>query len=573
MQRLVAGRLVVDTSWPGGLAEGLLRLQLTAGLVVSGAPVLEALRSQTGPSGGQEAFVLIPTPVPAALLALAPTVLTYLNARLQSLPQVQPLQRLVDALARHVPPGTNKRHFMREAVALGLPVLPLPGGVFQFGWGRRSRLFNSSITDGTSAVSTAWAKDKRATHELLRLGGLPVPDQAPVGSLDSALEAARRIGYPVVLKPAALDQGLGVEAGLRDEADLRAAYPRSLRHASALVLEKHVPGEDYRVYVVQGEVVAVAHRIPARVVGDGVATVDELLDGVNVQRRQAGSASSVYKPLVLDEEALDLLARQGLEPGAVPAAGQVVRLCRSANSSRGGSSTDVTPQLHPDNAALCVRAAALLRLDIAGLDLLMPDIARSWREVGAAFCEVNAQPQMGGAHPWIFRHILQRFVTGRGRIPSVLVLGEAAEQGLAEVIASALEAGGRSTRVVRGPAERLLALGRAALIDPGTGAVVLYADATGLERWGLPVDRFDVLVLGGRLVPQPALLRTLQLLAPQLAGVACLEAGWAADPALGRACHERLLRLLGPQRVRVIQGPAALATAVCDELESLPDGG
>ena len=175
--------------------------------------------------------------------------------------------------------------------------------------------------------------------------------------------------------------------------------------------------------VMQGEMVGVAHRTPARVVGDGLRSVADLVAAVNRARQAPGGAASVLKPIELDAEALELLVREGLDVQSVLASGRELRLRRTAKVSRGGSTADVTHLIHPDNAALCVQAAALLRQDIAGLDLLITDISRSWREVGGAFCEVNAQPQTGGAHPWMFEKILRRYGTGCGRVPTVQVWG------------------------------------------------------------------------------------------------------------------------------------------------------
>lgn len=566
------------------LAEGLLRLQISAGLAVTAGAVVEAARPLTGPAQpspaaeGMDVWLLAPSPVPVALQAVVQAAVAHLNAVWQapsgSVPgSAETIAGLVRALARFVPPGTNARHLLREAGALRIPVTPLPAGVFQFGWGRRARLFNSSITDSTPALAVAWAKDKRATNALLRLGGLPVPVQLAVESLDAAVAAAGRIGYPVVLKPAALDQGRGVEADLRHEAELRAAFVRSRAHATALVVERHVPGEDYRVYVVQGRVLAAAHRVPARVVGDGATSVAALVEAQNAQRSRTGGGASVYKPIEIDEEALALLVRQGLAPEAVPAPGQVVTLRRSANASRGGSSVDVTARMHPDNAVLCVRAASLLRLDIAGLDLLMPDIARSWREGGAAFCEVNAQPQMGGAHPWIFGHILRQLMPTRGRIPAVLVLAPAADEDTGRAVAAALESAGLRTRRLQGSAEQLLADGRAAVLDPDTAAIVLGTDGTGVERWGLPLDGFDALVLGNWPSPSPHLPRTVLRLAPLVAGVAFIDAPLVAGPGAGQECLAVLTRLLGSRRVQVTASAEVAGAVVRSLLEERTDGG
>jgi cyanophycin synthetase len=571
---------------PGGalallLAEWLVRLQTGAGLEVSCGAVLELLRPLPGHPGRLQAVVLVPGPLPSLLTSVVAPLVAEVNALLLGTTgDPGGLERLRTALARWAPAGTNNRHFLREAGALGIPVLPLPGGVFQLGWGRRARLFKSSITDTTPAVASAWARDKVATNALFRMAGLPVPAQRAVPSLDAALKAAQQMGYPVVIKPVNLDQGLGVEADLRNEAELRAAYGRSVRHGSPLVLEQHVRGDDYRVYTMDGELLGVAHRVPAQVLGDGVATVAQLVAAANVLRRQGAGHVTVYKPIELDAEALDLLAREGFEPGSVVPAGRALRLRRSANASRGGTSLDVTARIHPDNAALCLQAAALLRLDIAGLDLLIPDIARSWREVGAAFCEANAQPQMGGAHPWIFERILQRAVTARGRVPAVLVLGPSGEPVLGLAVVQALGRAGWPAALVHGRGADLIGRTRAAVMRPALGAVVVQTDGVGMDQSGLPLDAFDVLVISDWALPATAQAAVLAWLTLHVRGVALVDepvdaaVGVTSDGAASVGpCRAVLGRCLGAQRVQWLPGAPAVPAAVLRHVQTLSDGG
>jgi cyanophycin synthetase len=563
------------------LVEGLLRLQLAAGWQVNEAAVLEGWQPQSDQTGCVQAVVLVPGPMPLVLNGLLPALLQALNDQLHAPaePSADALDAWLKALARWAPGGTNNRHFLREAVALGMPVLALPGGVFQLGWGRRARLFKSSISDTTTAIATAWAKDKGATHALLRMAGFPVPVQRAVASLDAALKTAQQIGYPVVLKPVNLDQGLGVEADLRNEAELRAAYERSVKFGRPLVLEQHVQGEDYRVYTMDGELLAVAHRIPAQVVGDGVATVAQLVAQTNEQRLSLDSHSGLYKPIELDSEALDLMSRESLTPASVLPAGRVLRLRRTANVSRGGMSVDMTHLTHPDNAALCVQVAALLRLDLPGLDLLMPDITRSWREVGAAFCEVNAQPQMGGANPWIFERILRRYVRGQGRVPAVLVLGPSGEPVLGRTVARALGGVGWSTTVVQGRGMALIERTRAAVMQPGLGAVVVQTDGEGLAVHGLPLDRFDVLVICGCTLAETVLASTLDWVTRHVSGVVVWDArgansvadsGWQALvrwSALQAPLNGRDAQPLS--RLQQVDGPAAVAPVVLHCVQAL----
>jgi cyanophycin synthetase len=327
-----------------------------------------------------------------------------------------------------------------------------------------------------------------------------------------------------------MEQGQGVEADLRNPAELRAAFPRSMAVSKNLILEKHIPGEDYRVYVVKGAVIGVAHRIAGGLVGDGVNTVSNLLAAENAIRKQFLGHDSVYKPIEWDAEATELLERQGLVMNSVPALGRRVRLRRSANSSRGGLSVDVTSTIHPDNAELCIEAATVLRLDIVGLDLLMPDIAKSWREVGAGFCEANAQPQMGGAQPWIFEKILRSFVSDHGRIPVVLVLGALHEEPLVDFLATDSKQLGKSVKIVRGSGIQLVHDGKAALINPKTEMLVLLTDGNGLAGSGLPVDRVDVLLVARSVIQLPHFLVILQMLSYLVGVGAVLDEQLLSDP-------------------------------------------
>jgi cyanophycin synthetase len=555
------------------LTELLMRLQVTAGLMVHSGAYLESVRpTATGWAMQRELRLYIPGPVVQMLKQLATPVVDYLNAALHGKTLTEePLRRMLGVLKRLAYPGSNPRRFACQALAMGIPVIQLPGQVLQFGWGRHSRLFRSSISDGTNAVATAWAKDKRNSNALLRMARLPVPKQVSVTSLETALQGAEQIGYPVVLKPACLDQGLGVEADLRDESELRSAYSRSLKHSSDLILEKHMPGEDYRVYVVGGEMIAAAHRVPAHVVGDGASSIGMLVEAANAERLQTPRASSGTVAMALDAEAVELLARQGLSPTSRLPRGQKLRLRRSANTSRGGTSVDVTGQVHRDNVELCLRAAALLRLDIAGLDLLIPDIARSWREVGAAFCEVNAQPQMGGAHPWIFERILRRYVVGCGRVPSILVLSDGDPQcrlGLA--ILKALEQTGLVTALVADPSDSVLDSCRAALMNPG--AIVVETDGSRWDRLGLPLDRFDLLVAHDWNPGSAARQAALALLPVHVSGLALLCKD-SSDPGGMRTLQPELASAFGPRRVLTVSSAAALPAAVRNIVSELPSGG
>lgn len=417
------------------------------------------------------------------------------------------LNSLLDKLNRLAPLGNNARHFVRTAHERGIPWIVLPSGIVQYGWGKRARWLNSTFTDGTPNLAARMARDKQSGNALLRQAGIPVPEQRLVKTVEAALEAAQSLGYPVVVKPANLDGGHGVSAGLTTPEVVRSAFERAARYSRDILIERHVEGRDYRIIVGHGRVLWAIERVPAGVTGDGEHSVRELIERTNRDPRRGTRRWAQMKPLQVDEEAQGLLDEQGVTLDAVPPAGQVVRLRRAANISSGGTPVPVTDIMHPDNATLAVRAARVMRLDIAGVDLLAPDITRSWRETGAAICEVNGQPQLSITAPQIYGQLFDTLVAGKGRIATALVLSTGdADDAVRECTRIMNDRGvcvGLSTAAglsiagkrIRGGRASPFADVRSLLIDPAVEAVVLVADGREFLSAGLPFDRFDVLAI------------------------------------------------------------------------------
>lgn len=422
------------------------------------------------------------------------------------------LPKVVEALRRTGPAGVNTLRLLRAAHDLGIPWRRVSGNVFQFGQGAAARWLDSSFTDATPRISSALARDKTAAAAVLRDAGLPVPQHTVVRDAEEAAAVAGRLGYPVVVKPANLDGGRGVAAGLLDPGSVRKAYAAARRLSTRVLVEKHVDGRDYRLQVFQGEVYWAVERIPGGVTGDGALGVRQLLARLNADPHRGRGVSFVLRPIDLDDEALDLLAEQGLHPDAVPEQGRFVRLRRSANVANGGLPVPVLDSVHPDNVALAARAARALRLDVAGIDLLMPDIARSWLTAGGAICEVNAQPQLAAHLPaWL----LQRLVRDQGRIPIVFVLGGSQGEPWLDEIREVLVGAGRCLGVATprgvwiggkqalvGPCDAFRG-GLALVADPLVEAAMVVVGDGSLLRTGLPVDRFDVLVLADSAARDP----------------------------------------------------------------------
>jgi cyanophycin synthetase len=398
-----------------------------------GMPVMSGVRVfQAAAQHRRDWWVALPAisadmPAPQAALELACGVMNELADGRQvsdgfMADELKKLQRQYQALA---PSGVNTLRFLQAAHELGIPWRHVANNVYQFGWGKRSRWLDSSFTDETSTISASLARDKVACAKVLRSAGLPVPKHQLVASAEQAVAVADVYGYPVVVKPANLDGGLGVMAGLRTAEAVKRAFDAAAKLSKRVLVEQFVEGSDYRVRVCKGLALSVVVRRPASVVGDGQSTVRALIDKINQERAERmqplePDIEHGLKPIAVDHEVLTWLEAQELGIGSVAAKDQRVRLRGAANVSLGGTTWDVTHEAHSDNLDLAVKAAAALRLDIAGIDLLLPNIAKSWKHSGGSICEVNGQPQFShGVHG----EILARLLPHEGRIPVVALLG------------------------------------------------------------------------------------------------------------------------------------------------------
>ena len=499
--------------WLEALNSLLVRLQASAGWPVCQGGVVEQLgRPQERPSS-VSAVIAFPSLNPAVLLKGLPWVLGVLaeprrrEAQGAQTPSLASVLAMLEAVA---PGGTNTRTLLQAAYRRKVPVMRLAGSALQYGWGSRSRWMESSFTDADSVISARLARDKSAAHALMQSAGLPVPLQVVVSSLEHACKAAATLGYPVVIKPADLDGGKGVEAGLRDEASLRAAYPRSLVHSQNLILEQHVAGKDYRLGVLNGRLGWVTYREPAGVWGDGVSSVVDLVAAANLDPRRGTRRWSHMAPIVLNAEADGLLLQQGLALSDVPQPGSFVQLRRAANVSLGGQPVSIPfDEVHPDNAALALQVARLFRLQLAGVDLITPDIARSWREAGGAVCEVNGQPQFSVTRPDFPEQVIDELVPGDGRVPVVVVLAEGGWGGWTQALHTQLSQAGLNAGFVladglfRG-SDKLATKRRSAfddvqtlLLDKTLDAVVVATNGMEWLPSGMPVDRVDLVIADG----------------------------------------------------------------------------
>ena len=289
--------------------------------------------------------------------------------------------------------GPSTQSLVRAAEERDIPWIRLSQySLVQFGHGRYQKRIQATVTSETRHIAVEIASDKELTNRILTDIGVPVPRQETVTSEDGAARAPRKLGYPVVVKPLDANHGRGVSIGMETEEQVRTAFEKAREHSRTVIVETYIQGFDHRMLVVNGELVAVAKRVPGHVVGDGDHSIAELVERVNQDPRRGIGHEKVLTRLELDHQALRLLAQSGMGADTVPPAGEVVYLRSTGNLSTGGTAIDVTDICHPDNRDMAMRTAAAIGLDVCGVDVLTPDISRSYKEVGGGICEVNAAP-------------------------------------------------------------------------------------------------------------------------------------------------------------------------------------
>lgn len=415
--------------------------------------------------------------------------------------------------------GVSTAALARAARRRGIPVRRVGElNLLQLGHGRRRRTVWAAMTDRTSAIGMEAAGDKMLTKWLLEEAGLPAPRGTVVTTEEEAVAAFGDIGGPVVVKPLCGHHGENVSVELSDAGEVAAAFRAAAVGGGSALVEAYVPGRDHRVLVVGGRVVAAAELSPARVTGDGVSTIAALVAAANADPARGEGHDRPLTRMVLGDTERAHLWRQGLHPGYVPAAGQVVPLRRNANLSTGGTSRDVTDRVHPDVVRLCLRVARTVGLDVCGIDLRLPDIGAPLPAdaAGAGVIEVNASPGLRmhlapyeGRPRDVAADIVGHMFPpgGDGRVPLAAVTGTNGKTTTVRMIAHLLGQDGRRVGMATtegvyvggglvykadasGPRSAEMVLG-----DPTVEAAVLETARGGIVRRGLGYDRADVAVL------------------------------------------------------------------------------
>ncbi len=289
--------------------------------------------------------------------------------------------------------GPSTAALVRAAEERDIPWIRLnEGSLVQLGYGKHQKRIQATVTSETRQIASEIASDKRLTQRILEQLGLPVPRQTIVCDPQEAVEEAEELGFPVVIKPLDGNHGKAVAINLKTPEQVREAYDKARSWGPYVIVESYQTGNDYRILVIDGRVVAVAQRVPGRVVGDGRSTLAELIEEVNRDPRRGIGHEKVLTRLEVDDQARRLLDEAGLTLGDVLPEGKVFYLRSTGNLSTGGTAIDKTDEIHEDNRMMAERAVKAVGLDVGGVDFVSPDISRSYREVGGAIVEINAAP-------------------------------------------------------------------------------------------------------------------------------------------------------------------------------------
>ena len=285
--------------------------------------------------------------------------------------------------------GPSTGSIVNAAMERKIPTMRLAeNNLVQLGYGSKQRRIWTAETDQTSAIAETISRDKDLTKSLLKACGVPVPEGVVVETADDAWEAAEDIGLPVVVKPSDGNHGRGVFTNLMTEAEVRTAFSVAVDEGSSVIVERFIPGNEHRLLVVGGKMVAAARGDFAFVKGDGKSTIEQLIEVQINSSPSRGPAEENTLNFVRIDSAVRLeLERQGMNAQSVPAAGHDVLIQRNGNVS-----IDITDEVHPEVAHVVALAARVVGLDVAGIDLVAEDISKPLAVQRGAIVEVNAGP-------------------------------------------------------------------------------------------------------------------------------------------------------------------------------------
>lgn len=289
--------------------------------------------------------------------------------------------------------GPSTGSIVEEAAARDIPWIRLnKQSLVQLGYGINQKRFQATITGNTSSIAVDIACDKERTKQMLEDAAIPVPSGGLAYDEEDLEKIVRRIGYPLVLKPLDGNHGKGSSINVTTWEAVKIGLEYAKQYSRKVIVERFITGFDFRVLVINHKMVAAARRVPAHVVGDGVLTIQALIDKENKNPRRGYGHENVLTEINVDKDTMELLTKYEYTLETIPAKDEIVYLKSTANLSTGGTSIDVTDMVHPDNIMMAERISRIIGLDVCGIDIMAENLTQPLKVSGGAILEVNAAP-------------------------------------------------------------------------------------------------------------------------------------------------------------------------------------
>ncbi|HEY8559966.1 MAG TPA: cyanophycin synthetase [Pyrinomonadaceae bacterium] len=410
--------------------------------------------------------------------------------------------------------GPSTGSLVEEAESRGIPYIRLnERSLVQLGYGVHQKRIQATTTSKTNMISVDIAADKSATKKLLGEMGVPVPRGYRIRDIEELENTIETVGYPIVIKPLDGNHGKGATVGIKDLEHARTAFEKAKEYSRWVIVEKMLEGSDFRALVVNNRLIAVAERIPAHVVGDGKSTIQELIDQTNADPRRGYGHENVLTQITIDGQTMRCIAAKHYTLESVLPAGEMLTLKTTANISTGGTAIDRTDEVHPENVFLFERIARIVGLDVAGVDIVAPNVSEPLDESGGGIIEVNAAPGFRmhlapseGIARNVAEHVVEMlFPPGApSRIPIFAITGTNGKTTTTRLIAHILKGSGKTVgftttdgtyiqnqKIVSGDNTGPVSA-QLVLKDPTVEVAVLETARGGIIRAGLGFDYCDV---------------------------------------------------------------------------------
>lgn len=413
--------------------------------------------------------------------------------------------------------GPSTGSIVEEAESRGIPYIRLnEQSLVQLGYGVHQQRIQATTTAQTNMISVEIAGDKNATKKLLGEMGIPVPRGFCIRDEEELEDTVNRVGFPVVIKPLDGNHGKGATVGIESLEDARIAFEKAKEYGKYCIVEKMLVGNDFRALCVNKKLIAVAERTPAHIIGDGKHTIQELIDEENKDPRRGYGHENVLTQISIDGQTMRLIKAKDYTLETVLPEGELLHLKTTANISTGGTAIDRTDEVHPENVFLFERIAKIVGLDVAGIDIIAPNVSEPLRENGGGIIEVNAAPGFRmhlapseGIARNVAEHVIDMlFPPGLpSRVPIFAITGTNGKTTVTRLIAHILKGSGltvgftttdgtyiQNQQIVTGDNTGPVSA-QLVLKDPSVQVAVLETARGGIIRSGVGYDFCDVAVV------------------------------------------------------------------------------